>query len=102
MEKVTVVELFEKEKELLRAQFDAEIAAIKREAEKGAIGNANWLEERIGMSFSLIRERILYPYRKELEGEIVYYPETQGKPWRINKYAFNNWLSTNFSKIQWG
>ncbi|MFK8243884.1 MULTISPECIES: DUF771 domain-containing protein [unclassified Facklamia] len=98
---MTIAELIEYEKQVLQQQHEAEIARIRAEADKGAIGDAKWLEKRVGLKMKYIKPRILYPFREELEGEIIFYSDKQGVPWRINKFKFNEWMNANFSRIDW-
>lgn len=96
---MTVADLIKKEKELLIKQHEAELEEIERESEKGSWGNSEWLCGRLdGKTFRWIQEFILYPFRDELEGEIVFYG-SRGKPYIFNKYRMNIWLDENFGRV---
>lgn len=60
-----------------------------------------WLEKQTGLSKSVLPEKLLYPYREELEEleECVDYPNVKGERWRFNIKPMKYWLRTNFSKV---
>lgn len=99
METIALVEkLMEKEIELVIAAKDREILQLKAESDAGSIGDMKWFCDRIGMSANPAKERILYPFRKELEGKLVKYPESSGSKWQFNKFLVNKWVTENFER----
>ena len=96
-----IATLLEKEKEVMMKQFEVKLQELQDQIDYGSIGNTKWLEDRCGMTFVLVRDRILYPFRKELEGRIVSYPERQGAQWKVNKWVFNQWIVENFHRVSW-
>lgn len=98
---MTISELLEKEKESLVLEYELKIKRIRDELDDG-VGDMKWLKVKIGIqSADVIKEIILYPFRRELEGRIAYYPEGKGKPWRFNKQPMIRWLEENFERIGW-
>lgn len=63
------------------------------------IGDFAWLEEVTGLSRPTILQKILYPFRNELEDSIVSYPRTKNAHWRICKKPMLSWINENFEKI---
>lgn len=93
-----VEKLMEKEIELAIAERDKKIYQLEMESDRGAIGDLKWFCDRIGMSTNPAKERVLYPFRKELEGKLVKYPESSGSKWQFNKYLINKWITENFER----
>lgn len=84
------------------AQLQAQLHKYQEESDLGSIGTMKWLKERTSIkSEDIIKDKILYPFRKELEGRIVHYSEGRGNPWRVNKLRFNQWMDENFERIDW-
>ena len=97
---MTVIELIEKEKEIMRKEYELQIQQLEDKILFGSIGDSQWLEEKLNTSFKKIKEIILYPFKKELQGHIIYYPE-HGGHWKVNKARFNEWIVKNFYRINW-
>lgn len=98
-----IAELIEMEKEALRKEYELKLKELEDQVEHGAIGDMKWLKERLDIkSTEVIKDRLLYPFRDELEGDIVYYADRPGNPFRINKSKFNEWMVENFSRVDWG
>ncbi|API89398.1 hypothetical protein BKP56_09090 [Marinilactibacillus sp. 15R] len=60
------------------------------------------LSERTGKSPQTLKEKILYPYREELDvkrGGFVKYPEGKGTPWRFGAMQMAKWLEENLESI---
>ncbi len=99
---MSITELYELEKELIKEKYESEIKTLRQESEYGSIGDMDWLKETTSISSpGLVKELILYPFRDELERKVVYYPSGKGKPWRVNKWRFKEWLNNNFERIDW-
>jgi phage pi2 protein 07 len=96
--KELIIQLIETDKQKLLLEKQAEIAELKEQLEYGSIGNMRWFCERVDMSQVNAKERILYPFRKELEGKAIKYPETQGQKWQFNKAVVNKWIVENFER----
>ncbi|MGY0837290.1 DUF771 domain-containing protein, partial [Aerococcus urinaeequi] len=90
--------LIEKEIELAIAEKEKKIRELEIASDKGSIGDMKWFCERTGMSANPAKERILYPFRKELEGKLVKYPESSGSKWQFNKFLVNQWITENFER----
>lgn len=59
-----------------------------------------WICQQTGGSKNWVKDKILYPFRHELEG-IVEYPENQGQHWRFNKHHVKQWLrNKNFKELK--
>lgn len=63
----------------------------------GQTGNSEWFEQQLPFSFQVARERILIPFRDELE-DFVLYPETTGQPWKFAKTKMLKWLDDNWAR----
>ena len=60
------------------------------------------LERVLGRSDDWIKEKILYPYREELDvqlGGFVRYPITKGQPWKIGAKQMRDWIEENLEKV---
>ena len=60
------------------------------------------LEKALGRSDDWIKEKILYPYREELDvqlGGFVRYPSAKGQPWKIGAKQMRNWIEENLEKV---
>lgn len=60
------------------------------------------LERVCGRSDDWIKEKILYPYREELDvqlGGFVRYPSAKGQPWKIGAKQMRNWIEENLEKV---
>ena len=72
---------------------------MQRKVEVGKIETMAWFKEQVKMaSEELLKERILYPYREELE-EFVRYPSGKGQPWKFHKNLTMQWIENNFDKV---
>ncbi|MGX7395419.1 DUF771 domain-containing protein [Carnobacterium mobile] len=61
-------------------------------------GNLQWLlKETEIKSPQTIKEKVLYPFRQELE-DFVYYPD-EGQNWKFNKKPMVKWLEENFKRV---
>lgn len=59
-----------------------------------------WLSEQTGIkSPQLLRERVLYPNKKELE-EFVDFPQRRGEHWRFHIELTREWLDENFKGVR--
>lgn len=99
---MTIAELIEKEKELIKLEYEAKIKELELASDYGAYGDSKWFLERTGIgTMATAKDIILFPFRRELEGKIAYYPETNGQQYRFNKFRMNEWLEKNFERIAW-
>lgn len=99
---MSIAEILELEKQVIKQEYETKLKKLEEESQLGEVGDMEWLKEVTSINApSTIRGQILYPFRKELEGRIVYYPDVKGKPWRVNKLAFKQWLDKNFERIEW-
>lgn len=74
-----------------------EYEKLKASEMKGEIGDMKWFKQLIGLSNdSIIKERILYPHRKELEEFIVF--ADGSTHWKFHKNATREWAEKNFDK----
>ena len=65
---------------------------------EGVIGDMRWFKKQTSLfSVSTIKQRILYPFREELE-DFVAYPKN-GEHWKFNKVLMRRWLEKSFKKI---
>ncbi|PTQ86359.1 uncharacterized protein DUF771 [Trichococcus patagoniensis] len=72
---------------------------MKRKVEVGKIETLAWFKEQVKIkNGELVKERILYPYRKELE-KFVRYPSGKREPWKFHKNLTTQWIEKNFDKI---
>jgi len=72
---------------------------LKQKAEPEWTSGLGWLSEQTGIkSPQQLKERLLYPFRDELEN-FVDYPENQGETWRFNSYHLKFWLRNNFERV---
>lgn len=87
--KIEYEELLKKnENEVLQIEFDP-----------GKMENIAWFKQQVGIkSSSVVKERILYPYRSELE-DFVRYPEVRGSHWLFHKNMTLQWIENNFDKV---
>lgn len=56
------------------------------------------VEKVIGKDARWIRDKILYPYRDELDvskGGFISYPKTTGQPWSFGALKMAHWLEEN-------
>lgn len=93
-----IIHLIESDKQKLLLEKQKEIQILQDELDYGAIGNMEWFCERVNLSNVEAKRRILYPYRSELEGRLVKYPESQGMKWQFNKSLVNEWIVENFER----
>lgn len=75
-----------------------------RESEsRGQFETVNWLKKKTRIeTLETLKEKILYPYRSELDvenGGFVFYPRKRGEPFSIMKIPMEKWLENNFRKI---
>ena len=100
---MSIAELLEMEKEVIRKEFEQKILVLEQESDYGSVGDIEWLKERVNVkSIDTLKNKLLYPFKKELEPNIIYYPTQKRVPWKVNKAAFNHWMFQNFSRIDWG
>lgn len=97
---MSIAELIEKEKQVIHLEYEIKLKELKAQMDFGSYGKMDWIRERTGLSANTLKEKILYPFRKELEGRIVSYADKPGVPWRFNKYLMNEWLVENFDRIE--
>ena len=57
---------------------EEEYTKINKEKERGNTGDMKWFLEKVCMTEKTAKEKILYPFRNELEN-IVLYSDTKGK-----------------------
>lgn len=97
----SLTKLIELEQTKIKYEFELEIQQLKEQLDYGQIGDLAWLKERTSIkSLEKLKESILYPFRSELEGKIVFYADGKGIPWRFNKHLMNKWLVENFERIE--
>ncbi|MCZ0717859.1 DUF771 domain-containing protein [Aerococcus kribbianus] len=85
--------------ELINRQHEQELEKLKSNLDYGSYGDLKWFSDRVSMSPNKAKESILYPFRKDLEGKMVKYPESKGVRWMFNKYFVNKWLAENFERV---
>ena len=74
---------------------------LLHEVSLGQAKDIEWLKVKTGIKSSdKLKERILYPFQKELQ-DFVHYPEGKGDSWRFKKNEMERWLDQNFKRI-WG
>lgn len=74
-----------------------EYEALRATEMKGEIGDMKWFKQLIGLSNdSIIKERILYPNRQELEEFVVF--ADGSTHWKFHKNATRDWVEKNFNK----
>lgn len=57
------------------------------------------VNERIGGE-TVVKDMLNYPpYKRELQNDIVHYPETRRSPYVIHAKRMKEWLDKNFSKV---
>nr|DAQ42659.1 MAG TPA: protein of unknown function (DUF771) [Caudoviricetes sp.] len=78
---------------------EEEYTKINKEKERGNTGDMKWFLEKVCMTEKTAKEKILYPFRNELEN-IVLYSDTKGKPWKFKKTSVSEWLEENWKKYQ--
>lgn len=100
---MSVAEILELEKEVIRKEYELKIQELEQQMEDGSIGDIDWLKARLNIkSIDTLKNKLLYPFRDELEPNIIYYPSQKRVPWKVNKAAFNHWMVENFSRVDWG
>lgn len=100
---MSIADLLEMEKEVIRKEYELKIQELEQQMEDGSIGGIDWLKERLNIkTLETLKNKLLYPFRDELEPNIIYYPSQKRVPWRVNKTKFNKWLTDNFGRIDWG
>lgn len=78
-----------------------EFEEIKQQAEPEWVSGLKWLATQSGItSPQQLKEKILYPFRDELE-DFVSYPNNTGEVWRFNSYYMKKWLRENFTKVMY-
>lgn len=102
MNATRIIELEIERKTLeLKAQIKALENEIDALEEVGRVGDAKWAVNAYSQSFVKLKNCVLFPFRKELEGEYVYYPKKSGAKWLFNKAKMNKWVYKNFENIDW-
>lgn len=96
--KELIFQLMEIDKQKLLLEKQAELQQLHDQLDYGSVGDMAWFCERVNMSAGNAKERILYPFKKELEGNIVTFPEVQGQKWQFNKWPMNKWIVENFER----
>ena len=77
----------------------AEYQKLVDERDQGKVEDLKWFKQQVGIeNLALLKERILYPYRKELE-KFVKYPENNGAHWKFHKAKTKKWIDDNFDKV---
>lgn len=81
-------------------ELEARIDQLLKERSKGDWTDLNWLKKKTGYkSLETLKEKLLYPFRLELEGSYISYPAARGEPWKVNAYKMEDWLVDNFSRV---
>jgi len=76
-----------------------ELLELKQKAEPEWNSGLKWLSNQTGIkSPAQLKEKILYPFREQLE-DFVGYPKSNGGRWRFNTYYMKKWLRENFDKV---
>lgn len=95
-----IAELIELEKEALRKEYELKIAKLQAEIDSSEEPAMEWLKKYLGIKTEeTIKKNILFPFRKELEPDIVDFPPTNGSYWYVNKEKFKEWYAENFGRI---
>ena len=77
----------------------ARIQELEARAEPEWVAGLEWFSRQTGIgNHQTLKEKILYPYRDQLEG-FVDYPERRGELWRFNTYPVKKWLQKSFKKV---
>lgn len=77
-----------------------ELVELQEQAGK-VVGNMKWLMEEVHIkSPSTIKEKLLYPFREELE-PFVSYPSADNGHWKFNITPMRKWLRQNHKRV-WG
>jgi len=76
-----------------------QLEELKQQAEPEWVSGLSWLSEQTGIkSPQQLKEKLLYPFRKELE-DFVYYPKNTGETWRFNTAYMKAWLRKSFVRV---
>lgn len=76
-----------------------ELEELKQKAEPEWVSGLSWLSKQTDIkSPQQLKEKLLYPYKKELE-DFVYYPKNAGETWRFNTVYMKEWLRKNFRRV---
>jgi len=78
---------------------EEEFKDLNRLRELGNTGNMKWFLSKVDMTENTAKEKILYPFRQELE-RMVFFPEKKGQPWKFKKTAISEWLEENWEKYK--
>lgn len=78
---------------------EEEFKDLNRLRELGNTGNMKWFLSKVDMTENTAKEKILYPFRKELE-RMVFFPEKKGQPWKFKKTVISEWLEENWEKYK--
>lgn len=77
----------------------AELDELYQKAEPEWVTGLSWLSEQTGIkSPTTLREKLLYPFRNELE-DFVDFPDVRGEHWAFNTYHMKHWLRSNFARV---
>lgn len=94
-------ELIDLKEQALIQKYENEIHKLELESDLIGWGDLAWLKKVTGYkSTQTVKEKLLWPFRRELEGHLVTYPQKQGQPWRVNKRPLAEWLEENFERIE--
>lgn len=68
------------------------------EKSESVIGDMKWLlKETATKSPQTIKEKLLYPFRDELD-LFVTYPDN-GEHWKFNKFPMREWIQKNYKRV---
>lgn len=68
----------------------------------GRVWNMKQLEAHTDRSAQWLREKVLYPNKKELDianGGFVKFPNTHGAPWKFGALRMSEWLENNLEVV---
>ena len=79
-----------------------ELDKVFEESLRGRYWEMKDLSNRTGKSPQTLKEKVLYPYREDLDikrGGFVRYPEGKGSPWKFGAMQMAKWLEDNLETI---
>lgn len=75
-----------------------ELEELKQQANPEWVAGLDWLKQQTGMGADTLKEKVLYPHKKELIG-FVAYPREGQRLWRFNTSPMKKWLRENFRRV---
>lgn len=75
-----------------------ELEELKERAEPEWVAGLDWLKNQTGMGSDTLKEKVLYPHKKDLVN-FVDYPKEGQRLWRFNTHEMKAWLRNNFARV---